>query len=49
MDLKVGTVLTLEQKITEKEEKFHCKIVEIKDNIVYIDYPKSSLTKKPLF
>ena len=49
MDLKVGTVLTLEQEITEKEEKFHCKIVEIKDNIVYIDYPKSSLTKKTAF
>lgn len=49
MELKVGTVLTLEQENMEKVEKFHCKIVEIKENIIYIDYPKSSLTQKTAF
>ena len=41
MEIKIGTQLEL--------EKFRCKVVEQKDNIIYIDYPTNVATKKTAF
>ncbi|SOC37767.1 flagellar brake protein [Ureibacillus acetophenoni] len=50
MEIKIGTVLTLEPiPAYEKSEKFHCKVVEQSDRVLYIDYPINSLTKKTAF
>lgn len=50
MDIKIGTVLTLEPiPAYEKSEKFYCKVVEHTDRALYIDYPVNSLTKKTAY
>lgn len=49
MELKIGTMLILEPTFTERVEKFRCKVVEISDNVVYIDYPINTFTKKTAF
>lgn len=49
MELKIGTQLTLEPTYTERNEKFRCRVVETKDNIIYIDYPINVETKKTAF
>ena len=49
MKPKVGTILTLEPTYTETMEKFRCKVVEEKGNVVLIDYPTNMLTKKTSF
>ncbi|MEG0471311.1 MAG: flagellar brake domain-containing protein [Solibacillus sp.] len=49
MELKIGTLLTLEPIYTEGIEKFRCRIVEQQDNIIFIDYPVNVLTKKVAF
>ncbi|MER1999557.1 MAG: flagellar brake domain-containing protein [Lysinibacillus sp.] len=49
MELKIGTMLMLEPTYTERVEKFRCKVVEIEDNVVYIDYPINTMTKKTAF
>lgn len=49
MELKIGTQLTLEPTYTERNEKFRCRVVEMKDNIIYIDYPINVETKKTAF
>ena len=49
MDLKIGTILTLEPTFTERVEKFRCRIVEQSDNVIYIDYPINVLTKKTAY
>lgn len=49
MELKIGTLLTLEPTYTEQVEKLQCKVVEKKDNILYIDYPINLATKKTVF
>ncbi|EON72873.1 flagellar brake protein [Lysinibacillus sphaericus] len=49
MEIKIGTQLQLEPTYTEHVEKFRCKVVEQKDNIIYIDYPTNVVTKKTAF
>ncbi|WP_274309695.1 flagellar brake protein [Solibacillus daqui] len=49
MELKIGTQLTLEPTYTERVEKFRCRVVETKDNIIFIDYPINVETKKTSF
>jgi c-di-GMP-binding flagellar brake protein YcgR len=49
MDLKIGTILTLEPTYTERVEKFRCRVVEQGENFIYIDYPVNVLTKKTSF
>ncbi|MEK4228996.1 flagellar brake protein [Solibacillus sp. FSL H8-0538] len=49
MELKIGTLLTLEPTYTERIEKFRCKVVEQEENVIYIDYPTNVMTKKTAF
>lgn len=49
MEIKIGTSLTLEPTSSEKIEKFQCKVVEQKDNVLYITYPVNTVTKKTVF
>ena len=49
MEIKIGTQLQLEPTYTERVEKFQCKVVEQQDNILYIDYPVNTATKKTAF
>ena len=49
MDIKIGTLLQLEPTYSQRVEEFRCKIVEQKENIIYIDYPINVLTKKTAF
>ncbi|MFJ7951362.1 flagellar brake protein [Lysinibacillus sp. NPDC096418] len=49
MDIKIGTLLQLEPTYSKQIEKFRCKVVEQKDNIIYIDYPTNENTKKTAF
>ncbi len=45
----MARLLTLEPTYTERVEKFRCKVVEQKDNVIYIDYPINTKTKKTAF
>ncbi|MBK3497266.1 flagellar brake domain-containing protein [Viridibacillus sp. YIM B01967] len=49
MELKIGTLITLEPTFSESMECFKCKVVEQKDNIFYIDYPVSTTTNRTSF
>jgi c-di-GMP-binding flagellar brake protein YcgR len=49
MELKIGTLLTLEPTYTERVEKFRCKIVERHKNVIFIDYPVNMETNKTAF
>ncbi|MFP3919912.1 PilZ domain-containing protein [Lysinibacillus telephonicus] len=49
MELKIGTPLTLEPTYTDRVEFFHCKVVEQDGNILFIDYPINTVTKKTAF
>lgn len=50
MELKIGTVLTLEPIVSDnKTEKLQCKVVEQRGHTVYIDYPVNLATKKTVF
>ncbi|WP_409368803.1 flagellar brake protein [Lysinibacillus sp. 38-6] len=49
MEIKIGTLLQLEPTYTDRIEKFRCKVVEQKDQILYIDYPINVTTKKTAF
>lgn len=49
MELKLGTILTLEPTYTERFEKLRCKVVDQEDGIIYIDYPINVATKKTAF
>lgn len=49
MILKIGTFLTLEPSFSEEVERLQCKVVELKGNILYIDYPINIRTKKTVF
>lgn len=49
MLLKIGTSLTLEPTATDGIEKFHCKVVEQRDNVIFIDYPINTKTRKTVF
>lgn len=47
--IQIGDVLTLELRSQEDEEKFKCRLVDIKDNEFYIDYPISLKTNRAAF
>lgn len=48
--IQIGDVLTLELKSQEEEsEKFKCRLVDIKENEFYIDYPISLKTNRAAF
>ncbi|MEK4629283.1 MAG: PilZ domain-containing protein [Solibacillus sp.] len=49
MELKIGTLLTLEPTYTDRIEKFRCRIVERQNNIIFIDYPINVMTNKTAF
>lgn len=49
MELKIGTLLTLEPTYTDRMEKFRCRIVERQNNIIFIDYPINVMTNKTAF
>jgi c-di-GMP-binding flagellar brake protein YcgR len=49
MELKIGTLLTLEPTYTDCSEKFRCRIVESENNIIFIDYPINVMTNKTAF
>lgn len=49
MDIKIGTVLTLEPTTSEKVERFKCKVVEKKDNIIFITYPVDTKTDRTVY
>ena len=49
MELKIGTILTLEPTYTERVEKFRCRVVDQSENVIYIDYPVNVVTKKTSF
>lgn len=49
MELKIGTNIILEPISSETTERFRCKIVEQKNNAIYIDYPVSVNTNKTSF
>lgn len=47
--LNIGDTLFLDLKFSEERERYKCKIVEKKDNQLYIDYPINEKTKKTGF
>lgn len=47
--IQIGDILTLELKSLDKLEKFKCRLVDRKDNALYIDYPINLLTNKTAF
>ena len=49
MELKIGTLLMLEPTYTEKVERFRCKVVEMDENAIYIDYPINVETNKTAY
>lgn len=49
MDIKIGTLLQLETVNSDRVEKLRCKVVEQKENRIYIDYPINITTKKTVF
>ena len=48
MQIKLGTNLTLEPTFTEKSEKYRCKVVDMDDQFIYIDYPIDTVTNKTI-
>lgn len=49
MELKMGTSLILEPYNEDSDERFKCKVVDQKDNVLYIDYPVSTKTHRTAF
>ncbi len=47
--ITTGNLLTLELKYPEQTERYKCRLVEKKGNILYIDYPKNVETNKTTF
>ena len=47
--IQIGDVLTLELNSSENEEKFRCRLVDIRENEFYIDYPISLTTNRAAF
>lgn len=46
---KIGTTITLEPLTSESDEKYKCKIVELNENSIFIDYPINMKTEKTIF
>lgn len=49
MNIKLGTQLTLEPTFTDKVEKYRCKVVDIDNQFIYIDYPTDTVTNRTVF
>lgn len=49
MNLTIGTTLFLEPTYTERVERFRCRVVEMTDEHLFIDYPVNTVTKKTAF
>lgn len=49
MEIKIGTMLILEQFDEISDERFKCKVVDQQDNTIYIDYPVSTSTHRTAF
>lgn len=47
--LKIGDMINLEPTINPKNEKYRCRVVERKENKLYIDYPVNAKTGKTVF
>lgn len=47
--LKIGDSLTLELRYSDKQEKYRCKLVERKNQYLYIDYPIGMETNRTAF
>lgn len=47
--IKIGDIITLELKYSDKFEKYRCKLVEKQGNNIYIDYPINNDTNKTAF
>ncbi|WP_449536772.1 flagellar brake protein [Ferdinandcohnia sp. Marseille-Q9671] len=47
--LKIGDTIQLEPAFNPKGEKYRCRLVERKDNKVYIDYPVNVKTGKTVY
>lgn len=46
MQIKLGTNLILEPTFTEKVEKYRCKVVDMDDHFIYVDYPIDTISNK---
>ncbi|MEK5206792.1 flagellar brake protein [Psychrobacillus sp. FSL H8-0510] len=49
MKIKLGTQLILEPTFTDKTEKYQCKVVDLDDQFIYIDYPMDTLSNRTVF
>lgn len=49
MDIKLGSNILLSPFDEDTDEKFKCKVVEHKDQVLYIDYPVSTITHRTAF
>lgn len=49
MEIKLGTSLILEAYDDESNERFKCKVVEQQGNMLFIDYPVSTETRRTAF
>lgn len=49
MKIKVGTQLTLEPTFTDKTEKYRCKVVDLDEQFIYIDYPTDTISNRTVF
>lgn len=47
--LNIGDMITLEPSINPNGEKYKCRVVEIMENKLYIDYPLNNKTGKTVF
>lgn len=49
MDIKMGTVLTLEKIDADVSEKYSCRVVDFEEGALLIDYPIHTVTKRTSF
>lgn len=49
MKLKIGAPLILETVNADKVDRFRCKVVELMDQVIYIDYPVNTITNRTAF
>lgn len=49
MKIKLGTNLILEPTFTEKAEKYRCKVVDLDEQFIFVDYPIDTNTNRTAF
>ncbi|QFF98688.1 glycosyltransferase [Psychrobacillus glaciei] len=49
MKIKLGTILILEPTFVEKVEKYRCKVVDLDEQFIFIDYPIDTISNKTVF